>query len=245
MKYGFPGLDDVRLYSDFVLSYDRRNRVAHWVYEHIRAPCVHFDTGVRRKRHPDFKPDTRVPEHFRSDVEDYFQSGYDRGHLAASANHKSHQSDCDETFFLTNIAPQVGKGFNRTAWNKLENYVRGLAVRYDSVYVCTGPLYMATEDKNGKLHVEYEVIGPNTVAVPTHFFKVIIVESKLPQGKPYMEAYLMPNTAIDNNVDIRSFLTDINSIERAAGLEFFNGLRRSYFFDTNYTTSSQIFRNFD
>lgn len=33
MKYGFPGLDNIRSYSDYVLSYDRRNRVAHWVCE--------------------------------------------------------------------------------------------------------------------------------------------------------------------------------------------------------------------
>ncbi|TGZ55954.1 Endonuclease G, mitochondrial [Temnothorax longispinosus] len=35
MKFGFPGLDHVRSYEDFVLSYDRRNRVAHWVFEHL------------------------------------------------------------------------------------------------------------------------------------------------------------------------------------------------------------------
>lgn len=35
MKYGFPSLDYVRSYSDYVLSYDRRNRVPSWVFEHI------------------------------------------------------------------------------------------------------------------------------------------------------------------------------------------------------------------
>lgn len=42
------------------------------------------------------------------------------------------------TFYLSNIAPQVGKGFNRDAWNKLEMYSRRLTREYDHVYVCSG-----------------------------------------------------------------------------------------------------------
>ena len=35
MRFGFPGLDNIRSHSDYVLSYDRRNRVPHWVFEHL------------------------------------------------------------------------------------------------------------------------------------------------------------------------------------------------------------------
>jgi hypothetical protein len=37
------------------------------------------------------------------------KTGYDRGHLAASANHKLSQEVNCQTFFLSNICPQVGK----------------------------------------------------------------------------------------------------------------------------------------
>lgn len=40
------------------------------------------------------------------------------------------------------MAPQVGKGFNRDSWNRLEKYVRKLTKVYPNVYVCTGPLYL-------------------------------------------------------------------------------------------------------
>ena len=36
-------------------------------------------------------------------------SGFDRGHLAAAANHRMNQNLCDETFLLSNMAPQVCK----------------------------------------------------------------------------------------------------------------------------------------
>ena len=34
-------------------------------------------------------------------------SGFDRGHLAAAANHRLTQRHMDQTFFLSNMAPQV------------------------------------------------------------------------------------------------------------------------------------------
>lgn len=48
----------------------------------------------------------------------------------------------DQTFYLSNMAPQVGVGFNRHSWNRLEKYVRKLTNVYKDVYVCTGPLYI-------------------------------------------------------------------------------------------------------
>ncbi|KAH8412217.1 hypothetical protein KR009_000503 [Drosophila setifemur] len=242
MKYGFPGLDDLRLYSDFVLSYDRRNRVAHWVCEHLQVENIHTNR-VSRGRSP-YQPDMRVPSNFRSTLEDYRRSGFDRGHLAAAGNHHLKQSHCMETFFLTNIAPQIGHGFNRGAWVRLENYVRNLVHRFGSVYVCTGPLYKPKQRDGGKLGVEYEVIGLSMVAVPTHFFKVIMVESNLPLGKPYMEGYVLPNTIIPNDLTLRTFLCDIREIEHYAGLKFFDGLRRSSIFGSNYPSESQVFRDF-
>lgn len=78
----------------------------------------------------------------RSLNSDYKGSGYDRGHLAPAGNHKSNQKFIQDTFYLTNMAPQVGKGFNRDSWNRLEKYVRKLTKKYSNVYCCTGPLYL-------------------------------------------------------------------------------------------------------
>lgn len=64
MKYGFPGLDNVRSFDDFVLSYDRRNRVAHWVFEHITADRIKHNEAVDRAK-CEFKPDESVHPFFR------------------------------------------------------------------------------------------------------------------------------------------------------------------------------------
>lgn len=44
---------------------------------------------------------------YRSTNADYKGSGYDRGHLAAAGNHKYDQKHVEQTFFLSNMAPQV------------------------------------------------------------------------------------------------------------------------------------------
>jgi len=83
-----------------------------------------------------------LPVQYRSLNSDYRGSGFDRGHLAAAGNHRLCQKHVDQTFFLSNIAPQVGVGFNRNSWNRLEKYVRKLTKTYKNVYVCTGPMYL-------------------------------------------------------------------------------------------------------
>ncbi len=91
-------------------------------------------------------------------LEDYKNSGYDRGHLAAAANHKHDQNAMCETFLLSNIAPQVGANFNRGIWNDVERLVYQLLdARYTDVYVCTGPLYLPTAAADGSRVVTYKV----------------------------------------------------------------------------------------
>lgn len=106
MKYGFPGMDNIRSYSDFVLSYDRRTKVPHWVFEHLTPVSVTKSQDVDRAK-CDFQEDVSLHPYFRSANHDYKGSGFDRGHMAAAGNHRIHQQHCDETFNLSNIAPQV------------------------------------------------------------------------------------------------------------------------------------------
>lgn len=223
MKFGFPGLDHVRSFENYVLSYDRKTRVAHWVFEHMNKDRLQSNTNVSRTT-CEFKADPSIHPYFRSENSDYKGSGYDRGHLAAAGNHKLDQKHIEQTFFLSNMAPQVGVGFNRDSWNRLEKYVRGLTKTYKEVYVCTGPLYLPKKEADGKKYVRYEVIGGNNVAVPTHFYKIVVCESH--DGKLEMEAFVMPNAPIDDKTPLTNFQVPPESVERAAGLLFFDRLSR-------------------
>ncbi|MEQ2213757.1 hypothetical protein XENOCAPTIV_020381, partial [Xenoophorus captivus] len=197
MKYGFPSLANIRSRESYITSYDPRTRTASWVIERLNP----------------------------ASLTDYRGSGFDRGHLAAAANHKWSQKAMEDTFYLSNVAPQVkahltqNPNLNQNTWNNLEKLCRSLTKHYLNVYVCTGPLYLPRQEDDGKLYVRYQVIGRNHVAVPTHFFKVLILEQ--PDGKGVeLRSYVLPNEPIDEKVPLERFLVPIETIERASGLLF-------------------------
>lgn len=43
MKHGYPSLDNLRVFDDYVLSYDRRARVPNWVFEHLTPAKMRFN----------------------------------------------------------------------------------------------------------------------------------------------------------------------------------------------------------
>lgn len=53
------------------------------------------------------------------------------------------------------------------------------------------------------MYVKYQVIGQNHVAVPTHFFKIVVTENN--EGNLEMEAYVLPNKAIENGTPLHIF----------------------------------------
>lgn len=84
---------------------------------------------------------------------------------------------------------------------------------------------MPKKEADGKSYVKYQVIGKNNVAVPTHFYKVVVAEAA--DGQLDMEAYVMPNQVIDNETPLTAFQVPPESIERAAGLLFFDRISRN------------------
>uniref|UniRef100_A0A8C4KGX3 Endonuclease n=1 Tax=Dromaius novaehollandiae TaxID=8790 RepID=A0A8C4KGX3_DRONO len=213
-KYGLPGLAQLRSRESYVLCYDPRSRSALWVIERLNRDTLR---GASDRAACDFQEDGSVHEYHRATNADYRGSGFDRGHLAAAANHRWSQKAMQDTFYLSNVAPQVPH-LNQNAWNNLEKYSRSLARNNKNVYVCTGPLFLPRMEADGKMYVKYQVIGKNNVAVPTHFFKVLILEKE--SGEIELRSYVMPNSPVDENIPLERFLVPIESIERASGLLF-------------------------
>ncbi|XP_067377830.1 endonuclease G, mitochondrial [Channa argus] len=215
MKYGFPSLSNIKTRESYVTSYDPRTRTASWVLEKLNHVSLN---GTSNRKYCEFREDDSIHPFHRSTNDDYRGSGFDRGHLAAAANHKWSQKAMDDTFYLSNVAPQ-NPNLNQNTWNNLEKMCRSLTKRYLNVYVCTGPLYLPRQEDDGKLYVRYQVIGQNHIAVPTHFFKVLILEQVDGMGVE-LRSYVLPNEPVDEKVPLERFLVPIEIIERASGLLF-------------------------
>lgn len=201
--------------SAYSLAYDARTRNPAWVYEHLTAENIKGDVN---RSHFSFQEDETIPQHLRASLADYKGQGLDHGHMAPAADHRASPEEMKDTFYLTNVCPQCPQ-FNREYWPKLEKYVRDLTKDYQHVYVVTGPLYLPYQEGKRRF-VKYQVIGPNDVAIPSHFFKVITLEDHW--GKRKVQAYVLPNMVISSNTPLESFRTTVQKIEKAAGFLLFN-----------------------
>lgn len=194
-------------------SYNHTRGTVNWVsWKTTRA-----DVGAAIQR-PDFRPDPRLPSHFkRIGYYDYSGSGYDRGHMVASADRFANAKLNEETFMMTNIVPQTA-ALNQFPWQKLESYARSQAWRGFDVYQIAG------------VYGEQRVLKGKVVA-PTNCWKIIML---LPRGRPIASvdrrtriiAVDMPNTVGIENDNWQKYRTSIRAIEGKTGLDIFHFLPR-------------------
>ena len=125
-----------------------------------------------------------------------------------------------ETFFLSNMAPQVGSGFNQHVWKQLEEKARDWIRAAGRGHIITGPIFYdpAEEDPaTADGQIEYTIIGDNAVAVPTHFYKIVVVPDA---GQPKAIAFVFENRKHRSPHDWPSFIRSIDWIEERTGLDF-------------------------
>lgn len=213
LRVGKPVVLYERAREGYAVGYDARLKIPLWVQYELRREEL-GGPGDRDKS--GFRPDTTIPSGFRSERRDYDGSNYDQGHMAPAEDMTRSQQVMDESHILSNIAPQVGVGFNRHIWANLEMSIRDWVQRRGTLTVITGPVFAAENHR-----VSYGVVGNDNVAVPTHFYKIVL-DTRDPNS-PEALAFLLPNTAMTGR-DISEFLTSIDEIERLTGIDFFANL---------------------
>ncbi|MES2576495.1 MAG: DNA/RNA non-specific endonuclease, partial [Bacteroidota bacterium] len=140
-----------------------------------------------------------------ADWRNYKKSIYDKGHLCPAGDMEFALDAYNETFFTSNISPQV-RNFNNGVWNRLEQKVRYWAVKYDGIYVITG----------GVLESSLITIGKEKVSVPKFFYKILLDNSG---GNMKMIGFLIPNSESDK--PLYSFVVSVDYIEKMTGINFF------------------------
>ncbi|MDE5949004.1 MAG: DNA/RNA non-specific endonuclease [Prevotella sp.] len=188
----------------YTASYNRENRLPNWVAWHLTAEHT---TGTYGRKGIKFREDEDVPEPRATDT-DYYNSGYDRGHLCPSADCKWSEEAQLESFLFTNACPQV-HGLNAGDWNEIEQQCRRWAKEFGSLHIVSGPiLYKGSHKK----------IGRNKVVVPEAFFKVVLCM----EGKPKAIGFIYKN--VSGNRPKSSYVNTIDEVERITGLDFFPAL---------------------
>ncbi len=211
-RYGIPAADHILFNRFYIIGYSYHFRQAKWALEIVDPDKSDLE------RADNFRPDYRIPPMFRADLADYEGSGYDRGHLVASANQREMEIQNSETFLLSNMSPQRPR-FNRQIWKKLEHEVRTLNDKNNiyETYVISGPLFdfsktvktIGSEDDNGV-----------TLPIPHAYFKAILTENN--KGALHMWSFMIPNQSISKPLE--DFLVPTTIIEQYSGLSLWDRL---------------------
>lgn len=192
----------------YTLCYHEKTEQASWVFYFLTPERVSNKVASRS-------------DHFYSDPwvtsgsahpSDYKNSGYDRGHLCPAGDMTFDSLAMRESFYMSNICPQF-PGFNRGIWKTLEEYVREWALRFDSLFVCTGPLFYDTS---------YSFIGANKVAVPDACYKIVLGRR---DSAWVAMAFIIPN--LNGLSDPFRFSMSVDEAEMTCGIDFFPALNDS------------------
>ena len=208
LPYELPRLvnnqpEQVIRHLGYTVSYNPDWLVPNWVAYELNA-----ETSGEQERKNHFKPDPLV----NGDpvvTGDYANSGYDRGHMAPAADMKWSEQAMRESFYMTNMCPQL-HSLNAGDWKDLEELARDWAQLYGNIYIACGPIVEA----------DYPTIGKNhLIAVPSAFYKVFLRQTR--QGWTSI-GFIMPNQA--GNRPLMTYMLSVDEVEAQTGIDFFYNL---------------------
>jgi endonuclease G len=208
-EFALPAIhsgNEIIKHKNYILRYEEDYEVPAWVAYKLRGE---YTKGIANRSGNQFIPDRKVKDNSAL-TGDYSNTGYDRGHMLPAGDFKCCQELMNETFFMSNICPQV-PDFNRGIWENIEERVRGWAVRDEEVFVVTGPVLRKGLPTIGRY---------NNVAVPEFFYKIVLYYQPKSGKTPRMIAFLLPNEALFGK-RMNSYVVSVDEVEKTTGLDFF------------------------
>lgn len=207
----------VRNYS---ICYDEQKLQPLWV-----AYPMHswYDGGSGRNE--SWKYDPYISSANQPNLEKTYVGDCNRGHQVASSDRQKTKAMNKQTFYYSNMSPQIQDAFNGGIWLKLENKVKDWGFGWsDTLYVVSGPGFIEdkgnTKDKDGK-----------QIPIPSHFYKVLLSSKDGNTGKPISQlkaselrcvGFWLSHYGHANNAPItKNFMMSVAEIEEKTGFTFF------------------------
>ena len=136
---------------------------------------------------------------------------YARGHQIPNADRNNVPEMQQQTYYPTNITPQLQEGFNGGIWMDLESGVREAVHAGDTVYVVTGAAF---RKKGGSEVIKTIDARDKTLPIPNYYWKVLLKVKWMEHRDD-----LRTNTSAYQN-----YATTVDQIEEWTGFDFFANL---------------------
>lgn len=174
----------------------------------------------------------------------YSSNSYARGHQVPNADRNANATAQAQTYYATNMTPQIQNGFNGGIWAKLEAAVRDQATTTDTVYVVTGAAFKKV---NGSESIT-RIVNSNdskSLPVPNYYWKVLLKVKR--NGAEITSAsaigFWLPHQEITTGT-YADYVQSVDQIEAWTGFNFFANLPKSKEAAAERNTSWTTFQNF-
>jgi endonuclease G len=149
---------------NYTVCYDETHHQPLWVAYPMHS-WYDGDAGRNEK----WQYDPYLPKDVQPNLSSSYNKGeYSRGHMLASSDRQRADAMNRQTFYFSNMSPQIQNEFNGGIWSKLEQKVQDWGFGCpDTLYVVTGAAFSdnpkTTSDKSGM-----------SLPVPDYYYKVLL-----------------------------------------------------------------------
>lgn len=169
-----------------------------------------------------FQIDPEIPAKLQPSIKEFGSSGFQRGHIVASEDRICSKDVNGQTFYMTNMQPQIGK-FNGGIWADMEAKIRSFltynmstqaAYANDTMYVCKG----------GTIDKSEQILGytNNKFIVPKYFFAAVMIKNK--SGHKAIGFWFEHKKDYPPTEKLSAHIVNIAKLEELTGIDFFCNL---------------------
>lgn len=204
----------------YCLEFDKATYHSRWVA--FRFDGITRKNNTSRSNNP-YADDPDLPSSLQ--IGDGYFSGYQRGHLCASAD-RLYSAEANEiTFYMSNMSPMLGS-FNQGYWVTLEGNVQRLgrnATFADTLYVVKGGTILSNQLKGYMTTMKGKRMG-----VPKYYYMALL---KVKNGQYSSIAFWMEHKEYGYRYESQAPLNEfydkaitVNELESLTGIDFFPNL---------------------
>ena len=217
-----------RQQRNYTVLYDADTYISYWV----AYPLCHAHLTSGREEIWGYDP--KVDQSHQTSVSkgygascptaNYPNNFYARGHQLPNADRNAVPQMQEQTYYSTNMTPQLQNGFNGGIWAKLEAAVRQTVPQGDTLYVVTGASIRKLHENLAAKKILNKNDGKQ-LPVPNYYWKVLLKVKR--DGEKLVDAktvaFWLPHDDLKGH-GYAEYVVSVDQVEQWTGFDFFINL---------------------
>ena len=237
-----------RQQRNYTILYDEDTYTSYWVAYPLCAS--HTTTG----REEIWGYDPKVSNSVQTSVskgygvniptENYPKNFYARGHQIPNADRNAVPQMQAQTYYSTNMTPQIQNGFNGGIWAKLEGAVRDVIPVDDTLYIVTGASFRKVNENLAAKKITNKNDG-KILPVPNYYWKAVLKVKR--QNNVITDAlaigFWLPHGDLKGH-SYSEYAVSVDQLEQWTGFDLFVNLKDEKEKPAETNSSWQAFMEF-